>query len=169
MSDAITVGIHMVYNHIPDIVPTLLPKADAACGLAAYAVKAQIMASMGEPKTGRSYARGRIGRKASANTKGLRTYQTKKGTTMGIVGYKVHRASAPGQAPAIDTGHLINTISVQHVRQCLWQVGVSAAYAMPLEFGTADGKLAPRPFMRPACKIVFPSFAAAMESLRIAP
>ena len=65
----------------------------------------------------------------------------------------VHRASAPGEAPAIDTGILRFSIAVK-----IGDSGLSATigvpeltkvkYARPLEFGTQ--KMAARPFVFPA-------------------
>ena len=66
----------------------------------------------------------------------------------------VHRASAPGEAPASDTGRLVNSINTYLNRLAggLEAVVVAgrglAKYAQMLEFGTR--KIAPRPFMAPA-------------------
>jgi len=66
---------------------------------------------MRAPKHGRTYGRGKITRAPSSRLpKGLRTYETAKGNKRAIVGYKFHRASAPGEAGAIDTGSVINSI-----------------------------------------------------------
>lgn len=78
------------------------------------------------PKTGRIYVRGNI----------------------------THRASAPGQAPATDTGRLINSI-VSYVDKSKLAGFIIAGrgavkYARMLEFGTV--KMAARPFMLPALK-----------------
>lgn len=60
-----------------------------------------------------------------------------------------HVASAPGEAPASDTGRLVNSIrTVYDFSSMTGQVVVSAAYGAHLEFGTQ--KMAPRPFLRPA-------------------
>lgn len=67
-----------------------------------------------------------------------------------------HRASAPGQAPASDTGTLANrSIDVRYERGGRSAfVGVNKGggleYAMHLEFGTVN--MAPRPFVKPASK-----------------
>ena len=68
-----------------------------------------------------------------------RVYQ-RRGTT--------HRASAPGESPALDTGALRNSIRSEVVRTATGFVGkviASASYAQALEFGTE--KMAPRPFL----------------------
>ncbi len=65
---------------------------------------------------------------------------------------KPHRASAPGQAPAQDSGALsrsINTRVQKSAKEALIVAGNSLAkYARFLEFGTS--KMAARPFMVPA-------------------
>ncbi|WP_020476265.1 HK97-gp10 family putative phage morphogenesis protein [Zavarzinella formosa] len=65
-----------------------------------------------------------------------------------------HRASAPGEAPATDTGLLINSIRGDLDRGGLangvlqGNVTVGVDYGKMLEFGTQ--KIAPRPFLFPA-------------------
>ncbi len=62
---------------------------------------------------------------------------------------KVHQASAPGEAPAADSGELAGKISVRPSVDGLSAEVVSAApYSADLEFGTDT--IEPRPFMRPA-------------------
>ena len=65
-------------------------------------------------------------------------------------GRKTHRASAPGQPPAVDTGRLRGSIT--HDLQTEGQrvtarVGTNVEYAKELEFGTSTK--AARPFLRP--------------------
>ena len=60
---------------------------------------------------------------------------------------RTHKASAPGQAPASDTGNLVSNIrSISDGKNTL--VESRASYSKFLEFGTS--KLLPRPFMFPA-------------------
>ena len=60
---------------------------------------------------------------------------------------RTHKASAPGQAPASDTGNLVSQImSVADGKNTL--VESSAEYSKFLEFGTS--KMLPRPFLFPA-------------------
>lgn len=62
---------------------------------------------------------------------------------------RTHRASAPGDPPAKDTGHLQSSINVtKNERMMIAQITVSADYGAPLEFGTVD--MAARPFLRPS-------------------
>lgn len=63
-----------------------------------------------------------------------------------------HTASLPGQAPNTDTGELARGIQLEVVMGDV-QVGVESSQdekANALEFGTTDGKLAPRPLLFPA-------------------
>lgn len=66
-------------------------------------------------------------------------------------GNVLHRASAPGQAPASDTGWLVNSIN-SYLGERLTALVVAGrglvSYARHLEFGTS--KMAARPFMFPA-------------------
>lgn len=69
---------------------------------------------------------------------------------------RIHIASAPGEAPAIDTGFLVNSIQTQVISDTEVHVTVSAEYAEALEFGTDD--IAERPFVRPAIDNVLKRF-----------
>lgn len=66
--------------------------------------------------------------------------------------YGGHRASAPGETPAVDTGNLVNSIMSELVSSsdtdALANVGTGVEYAEFLEFGTS--RMEARPFMRPA-------------------
>jgi len=59
-----------------------------------------------------------------------------------------HRASAPGQAPASDTGNLVSKIMVKQKTKNITNVESNADYSAFLEYGTS--KMEPRPFMLPA-------------------
>jgi len=81
-------------------------------------------------------------------------------------GSKSHQASAPGEAPAIDTGNLANSIQVKHPKKLLATVGPGdVEYAVPLEFGSENGKLMARPFMGPAAEKARPNFIQALTQL----
>lgn len=81
----------------------------------------------GPPKTGREYARGRD---------------------------KIHRASAPGQAPATDTGALATSIYNEDRGEYSKAIGSRLDYAYYLEFGTF--RIAPRPAWIPAVERTIP-------------
>ena len=59
-----------------------------------------------------------------------------------------HRASAPSQAPASDTGNLVSKIIVKQKSKNITNVESNADYSAFLEYGTS--KMEPRPFMLPA-------------------
>lgn len=68
-----------------------------------------------------------------------------------IRGGKEHHASAPGEVPAVDSGHLRRNIRHKvevEKGQVTGYVGTKVKYAKDLELGTP--KIAPRPFLRPA-------------------
>lgn len=58
-----------------------------------------------------------------------------------------HQASAPGEPPAVDRGEHLNSIRTEYdTSRLAGRVVISAAHALPLEYGTQ--KMAPRPVMR---------------------
>lgn len=59
-----------------------------------------------------------------------------------------HQASAPGEAPATDTGRLAGSIDAVKLTRLNWEVGTLLKYGRYLEFGTQ--KIAERPWLRPA-------------------
>lgn len=82
-------------------------------------------------KTGRTYKRGKRGR--------------------------VHRASAKGQAPATDSGGLVNSIQSGFDSSLSGEVSVGAEYGAILE--------PDRPFLYPAAEAVNPAFQAAIRAI----
>ena len=77
------------------------------------------------------------------------------GSKSGIVYQKYnpkreHRASAPGESPASDTGNLVSKIIVKRQNKDEVNVESSAHYSKFLEYGTS--KMQPRPFLFPAYK-----------------
>jgi phage gpG-like protein len=86
-------------------------------------------AIQGPPKTGREYPRG-------AN------------------GDKVHRASAPGEAPATDTGALVSSTYLSRIDADTQAIGSRLDYAFFLEFGTL--RMEPRPSWIPAAERAAP-------------
>ena len=65
--------------------------------------------------------------------------------------YGKHRASAPGQAPAIDTGELAAKTQPAFDRPKLQgEVATSDPKSVHLEYGTRD--MAPRPYAKPAAE-----------------
>jgi hypothetical protein len=80
------------------------------------------------PKTGRVYTRGNVS----------------------------HTASAPGEAPATDTGALASSIAYSRVDDLTAQIESRLGYATMLEFGTAN--MDPRPAWVPAVEAKAPDF-----------
>lgn len=70
---------------------------------------------------------------------------------------KPHQASAPGEAPAVLTGFLSNSILTRFPSAREGEITIGAAYAPYLEEGTA--RMAPRPYVRPAIKSTLDEFA----------
>lgn len=76
--------------------------------------------------------------------------------------YGGHQASAPGEAPAVDTGALISSVQtdVQGTEGSVFTNMESAPY---LEYGTSQ--MAPRPFFTPAAEAARPDFERKMRNL----
>lgn len=98
--------------------------------------------------SGRTYRRGAIHKAASKRlvSAGYRISRRSPGKV--IVGYKFHRASAPGQPPATDSSNLVNNINARPTGLAQAEVNFNAAYSGLLEFGT--GRMAPRPHVERA-------------------
>ena len=92
-----------------------------------FDIERRMKISLTGPKTGRKY---------------LRRGKTKTGKP------RFHRASAPGEAPATDTGFLMSGIRAQMTDFTHGIITIAAPYAGWLEFGTR--KMEPRPYIRPA-------------------
>jgi hypothetical protein len=84
-------------------------------------------------------------------------------------GGDVHVASAPGEAPAVDTGALISSIQTQFGMGGLEaEVGVFGGlgkYPYYLEHGTPAGRMAARPYMKPAFDAYEAKFCAAVSAM----
>ena len=73
-----------------------------------------------------------------------------------------HQASAPGEAPASDTGRLRNSVTFKRIDDLTVTVGSRLAYASYLEFGTR--KIARRPAWAPAAMQAEPKFRKRLEA-----
>lgn len=76
---------------------------------------------------------------------------------------KTHQASAPGEAPAIDTGNLVNSMAIEKVSEAVYMVSAGTEYAQPLEFGSK--RMAARPFLGPAVEKCREAFLAGIGRL----
>lgn len=75
--------------------------------------------------------------------------------------YQWHRASAPGEAPAVLSGNLSMGVTIEPIpdgKAVAWWED----YADVLEFG--KGRIAPRPFARPAAVQIFPMMVNKIKS-----
>ena len=95
-------------------------RVDAAVAETALAAANDVKASMLAEKSGALYRRGKV----------------------------THQASAPGEAPAVDTRQLVGSIVTERLAPMRHAVNANTEYAIHLEYGTRN--MAPRPFMRPA-------------------
>ncbi len=115
------------------LTPMVQSRVDEAVAAVAHSAELDIKTAMAEPKTGRLYKRGKGGK-------------------------RMHQASAPGEAPAIDTTALASSIQTAKLSLLCYEVAAKGAeYAIYLEYGTY--KMAPRPFMRPAMERAKPVLA----------
>jgi len=126
------------FNHWAQYADNMGRVADRAVKTTIKRIEARAKASLGGPRSGREYRRG-------------------KGGTI------IHKASAPGEAPATDTGNLANSIGSRMTGRAVGEVTVNAEYAAALELGSAH--IAPRPFFAPAVKAEWPNFVAALREV----
>lgn len=78
-------------------------------------------------------------------------------------GGKVHIASAPGEAPAIDTSNLIQSLREQMTGDLTAIAYTDVEYSVPLEFGSIQ--IDPRPFYLPAAEMEEDEFIDAMRKI----
>lgn len=125
----------VVFNRLSAIAAELRPRVGQVVQGTCRRIEQRAKTSMTGAKHGRTYRKGAIKGRSKAD----------RGST---IGYKFHRASAPGEAPAVDTGVLMNSIRVQMTSDVEGMVYTNTDYAPVLEFGGA--KMAARPFLGPA-------------------
>ena len=111
----------VTFDNTSAVISRLRARIGAAVATAAFNVEADAKTAIQSgSKTGREYKRGK----------------------------KVHKASAPGESPATDTGNLVNSGFTRRVSPLRYLVGFSAEYAKLLELGTS--RVAARPYLMPA-------------------
>jgi len=121
-------------NDLPRITAQMAPYARLVVLKTTMDIERESKQSMSGPKTGREYP---------------------------SMGGKMHQASAPGEAPAIDTGVLVGSIQSKMAGPMTGIIYTNTEYAPILEFGSVH--MAPRPFFLPAAKQAWPSFLEAMK------
>lgn len=153
--------VTVTFNRLPELTKRLPEALTQIVKETLNDIESDIAVGMGEPKGGRQYRRGE----------------------------RWHQASAPGEMPAIDTGHLAASIQQQIDDHgdagADGLVYTNAEYAPYLEYGTgrtgagwplperpADVDyttsvvgMAPRPFMTPAAERARPEFEAKLRNL----
>lgn len=72
--------------------------------------------------------------------------------------YGSHQASAPGEAPATETGYLVNSIQTEDVGEMESRVNVGAEYGAILEY-------IDRPYLTPAAEGARPAWEAGLREL----
>jgi hypothetical protein len=145
-------------------------------GEAARDIALDVKEQMRAPKHGRMYGRGVITRRAGKVTRAARGSHTmfnRTGPRVAIAGQSLHRASAPGEAPAINQGHLVNSIFVTHQEGALnASVDSPLVQAAALENGVFYSRLRdraviriePRPAFGPALERAQPKFVQQVEA-----
>lgn len=128
----IRISVRTKYNNLPRISAELRPGVSQIVRKTAADVEEGVKMEMRAPKSGRLYRRGAA----------------------------THQASAPGEAPAVDIGQLINSIQSENVSDLTSLVGTDVEYAMALEFGSR--KIAPRPSWRPVTEGLRDQFIQAL-------
>jgi len=133
MGKDIRVVARLVYNNIPEILEQYEAGIKNVITKTLSDIAVISKESMwGTSKTGRIYARGD----------------------------KYHQASAPGEAPAVDIGNLVNSIQIENQGLKGWVYTV-VDYSVPLEYGSV--RMAARPFFGPAAGKAFPAFETAIR------
>jgi hypothetical protein len=79
--------------------------------------------------------------------------------------YGDHQASAPGEAPAIDTTNLVNSIQRTEVQNGSGSVYTNSEVGEIMEYGAPAANIEPRPFMTPAADAARPEFMRQMRDL----
>lgn len=129
----------MITIRVQDRSPELFAKMEAALGRfvrkGALYIEGQLKTSMAEPKSGRSYRRGKSG---------------------------THVASAPGESPAVDSGNLAGSIAVLMESTLEAKVGTPVDYSLFLEEGTS--RMAARPLWERTARESLPTLEAILQA-----
>lgn len=125
------------FNHFPRLKEEARGRARDVVRMTAVNIWAEARDSMEGPKSGRIYRRSG----------------------------KEHQASAPGEAPAIDYGLLVNSLQWEMESELTAVIYTNQKQAAWLEFGTPSGRMAARPFMTPAAEKNRQAFIEAMTHI----
>lgn len=108
---------------------------------------------------GKTYRRGAITKKATKGNLALGLKRRKGNVSQVFAGSNFHRASAPGQPPAVDTAGLLNSIRAKKTGDMKSQVSAGVAYAEVLDNPAKLG----RPFFRVTVEEFRPKFKENIE------
>lgn len=129
--------VRVVVNRLPAIQTALGQQVQAEVTNTALRIKTRAATAMHEPKHGKAYQRFNMG--------------------------KPHQASAAGEAPAVDTGALVQSLNVESAAGYRAMVYTNMEYAPMLEFGTS--RMAARPFLGPAASAESGVFRARVAAI----
>ncbi len=153
------IAAKVIYNHLPRVQGEVKQKATGAVKRTLVFMERSAKERMEGPKHGRIYprraitvgAKGKRGKgliAAGARARiGMRVVDPKTKGARVTVGYTYHRASAPGEAPAVDLGALRESVQSEMVGDLAGVVFTNQIYGPVLEFG--GRRIRPRPFFKP--------------------
>lgn len=142
--------VRIEYNRFPEVARQLRTQASQAVRTTAFELEADVKQQMASgPKTGEVY---------------VKSVEVEERAASLAVTRKYHQASAPGEAPAVDTGNLINSIHTDAQPGALTAtIHSDAEYAPHLEFGTVH--MRPRPAWVPAAQRAQVRFTGRIQAL----
>ena len=111
------------YNHFPQLIDLINREISDILRTEPELISNDIKTAMNQPHSGRIYKRRSV----------------------------EHQASAPGEAPAIDTGAYINSIQIKRNNKTA-SIQSNQQQALALELGRPEKNLLPRPAWIPAAK-----------------
>lgn len=109
--------------------------------------------------SGRTYRRSAITKRATKANLAMGLKRQKGNQNRVVAGSNFHRASAPGEAPAVDTGGLVNSIRAQKTGEMRSEVSTGKKYAGRLD----DSKKLNRPFFATTAEAFRPKFKQNVE------
>lgn len=95
--------------------------------------RTMLPATRKEQPSGRTYRRGAITKNATKPLLALGLRRRKGNAKRVVAGSNFHRASKKGQAPAVDTGGLVNSIRAKKTGEMRSTISAGKAYAEPLD------------------------------------
>lgn len=118
----------------------------------------EIVEMLGRPGTGRLYVKGQNPFGSARARRSAASTAIAEGSSIRAVGY--HRASAPGEPPAANTGNLRRNVVlakpqiINEKDKIGWFLGIAVKYGRALEYGYPKRRLLPRPYVIPSIEKV---------------